>query len=173
VNFCFKAGQTLDGIKRTIQKVEEKLGEPVKFIVIDYSELVIGSVSDPTQKSMETIQGLREISNELNKCVLVLLQPNKASSNPTEPLLTYNSAKGSSSIAQAVTTMITAHRPGYGTEETDHYFSINVVKNRMGPLFGLDFHWNGLRGMIRDLDAVEKMNLEQLRATNDLNDEEF
>lgn len=162
VTFCFKSGQSIDAIKRTIRETEDRLGERIPFIGVDYSELIIGSTSDPTQLSKETIQGLREIAIDMNKCVFVLLQPNKMSSKPNEPATSYNAAKGSSSIAQAVTAMITAHRPGYGTDQDD-YFSINCVKSRMGALFALDFHWDGRTGRIRDLEEPERLALMELR----------
>jgi replicative DNA helicase len=146
-------------------ETELAMGHSIPFLIVDYSELLQSQFSDPTQASAEVIQGLREIANEMNKLVLVLLQPNKMSSNPTEPLLSYNCAKGSSSIAQAVTMMITAHRPGYSSSnpENDRFFSINCVKNRMGPLFETSFSWHGPTGKITQLDDKEREFLNQLR----------
>ena len=163
--FVFKSGQTIKEIKQTIMETELALGESIPFVTIDYSELIHSQFSDPTQASAEVIQGLREIANEMNKLVLVLMQPNKMSSTPTEPLLTYNCAKGSSAIAQAVTMMITAHRPGFSSTnpENDRFFSVNCVKNRMGSLFSVDFAWEGLTGKITKLDDKEREFLNQLR----------
>jgi hypothetical protein len=80
-------------------------------------------------------------------------------------LLSYNSAKGSSSIAQACTAILTLHRPGYSsrTPETDRYFSIDCVKNRSGKLFSADLFWDGLTGNIRELEEVEADELKELR----------
>lgn len=163
--FLFKSGQTIKDIKKSIIQRELMVGRSIPVIVIDYSELVLSQFSDPTQASSETIQGLREIANEMNKCVFILLQPNKVSSKPTEPLLSYSCAKGSSSIAQAVTTMITMHRPGQSSEhpEGDIFMGINVVKSRMSSLGSCDFSWLGNTGKIRPLDVVGKMNLKRLR----------
>jgi len=163
--FLFKSGQTIKDIKRSIIQRELMLGRSIPVIVVDYSELILSQFSDPTQASAETIQGLREIANEMNKCVVVLLQPNKVSSKPNEPLLSYSCAKGSSSIAQAVTTMITMHRPGQSSEypEGDIFMGINVVKSRMASLGCCDFSWHGPTGKIKPLDAVGKINLKALR----------
>jgi replicative DNA helicase len=165
VSFCFKSGQSIADMKKTIIDREIVLGKEIKFIGVDYSELVLSQFSDPTQRSAEVIQGLREIATDMNKCIVVLLQPNKANSKPNEPLLGYGAAKGSSTISQALTSMITAHRPGYSSTnpEGDKFFSINVVKNRMGPLFNLDFSWDGLTGRIGDLDEYERSRLADLR----------
>jgi len=164
VSFCFKSGQSVDELKDSIRKEEARVGGEIKLVIVDYLELIRAKSSDPTQASAEAIQGLREIANE-GKVVVCLLQPNKLSSTPDEPLLTYNAAKGSSAIAQAVTAMITAHRPGYSSDfpEEDKYFSINIVKNRCGPLGKADFSWNGLTGRIGPLEDIEKQALAELR----------
>lgn len=164
VSFCFKAGQSVGELRDSITKEENRTGEEIKLVIVDYLELIRGKSSDPTQSSAEAIQGLREIANE-GRVVVCLLQPNKMSSTPDEPLLTYNAAKGSSAIAQAVTAMITCHRPGYSSQnpEDDHFFSINIVKNRLGPLGKADFSWHGPTGKIGPLEDIEKEALAELR----------
>lgn len=165
VRFVFKTGQSIEEMRQTIINTEKKLGVTFRLVVVDYLELVHSKYSDPTQGSAEIIQGLREIAINMNKAVLVFLQPNKMSSTIDEPLLSYNSAKGSSAIAQACTAILTIHRPGYSsrTPETDKFFSIDCVKNRSGRLFSADLHWDGLTGNIRDLEDIEKMELKELR----------
>lgn len=165
VRFVFKTGQSIEEMKQTIINTEKKLGIEFRLIVVDYLELVQSKYSDPTQSSAEVIQGLREIAINLNKAVVVFLQPNKMSSTIDEPLLSYNAAKGSSAIAQACTAILTIHRPGYSsrTPETDKFFSIDCVKNRSGRLFSADLYWDGLTGTIRELEDIERMELKDLR----------
>jgi hypothetical protein len=165
VRFVFKTGQSIEEMRQTIINTEKKLGVSFRLIVVDYLELVQSKYSDPTQSSAEVIQGLREIAINMNKAVLVFLQPNKMSSTIDEPLLSYNSAKGSSTIAQACTAILTIHRPGYSsrTPETDKFFSIDCVKNRSGRLFSADLHWDGLTGNIRELEDIERSELKDLR----------
>lgn len=165
VRFVFKTGQSIEEMKQTIINTEKKLGIEFRLIVVDYLELVQSKYSDPTQSSAEVIQGLREIAINMNKAVVVFLQPNKISSTIDEPLLSYNAAKGSSAIAQACTAILTIHRPGYSsrTPETDEFFSIDCVKNRSGRLFSADLHWDGLTGNIRELEDIERMELKDLR----------
>ena len=165
VRFVFKTGQSIEEMKQTIISTEKKLGIEFRLIVVDYLELVQSKYSDPTQGSAEVIQGLREIAINMNKAVVVFLQPNKMSSTIDEPLLSYNAAKGSSDIAQACTAILTIHRPGYSsrTPETDKFFSIDCVKNRSGRLFSADLHWDGLTGNIRELEDIERMELKEVR----------
>jgi len=165
VRFVFKTGQSIEEMRQTIINTEKKLGVNFRLIVVDYLELVQSKFSDPTQGSAAVIQGLREIAINMNKAVLVFLQPNKMSSTIDEPLLSYNAAKGSSAIAQACTAILTIHRPGYSsrTPETDKFFSIDCVKNRSGRLFSADLHWDGLTGNIRELEDIERMELKEVR----------
>jgi len=166
VSFCFKSGQSIDGLKKSIKMEEDKLGKMIDLVVIDYLELIQTDKSDPTANSLEAMNGLREIANE-GRVVIVLLQPNKMSSKPDQPVLSYNAAKGSAMVAQAVTAMLTCHRPGYSSEnpENDEYFSINCVKNRNGPLFQLDFGWIGKTQTIYEMDDTERFTLNLLRDT--------
>lgn len=164
VSFCWKVGQSVQDLKDSIKKQEEKIGKPIELVVVDYLELVLTKASDPTAASAEAIQGLREVAYE-GRVVLVLLQPNKLSSKPNEPLTTYNAAKGSSAIAQACTAVLTAHRPGLSSEhpEEDQFLGMNCVKNRNGPLFALDFGWDGPTQTIYTLDDEQRMQLKQIR----------
>ncbi len=163
--FVFKTGQSISELKQTILEREKQLGVEIRLVVVDYLELVQSKFSDPTQASMESIQGLREIAINMNKAVVVMLQPNKMAGTIDEPILSGNAAKGSSSILQAVTAMLTIHRPGYSsrTPENDRFIGIDCVKNRSGALFSIDLHFDGATGNIRSLSDEEKMELKMLR----------
>lgn len=165
VEFCFDAGQTPEQMAQTIKAVEDKRAKKVRFIVVDYNELVLSDKSDPTAHSAYVIQKLREIANTQNLCVLILLQPNKMSGNPAEEINSYHAAKGSSAISQAVSIMLGINRPGYDPKkpEQDKYITVNCLKNRMGKLFSVDLHWNGLTGTVRELTVEEEIGLNELR----------
>lgn len=177
VRFVFKTGQSIEEMRNTIISTEKKLGINIRLVIVDYLELVQSKYSDATQSSAEVIQGLREIAINMNKAVIVFLQPNKMSSTIDMPILSYNAAKGSSAIAQAVTAMLTIHRPGYSsrTPENDRFLSIDCVKNRAGPLFSADMYWDGLTGSIRDLSDDERMHLREVRKAKEeeMSDEDY
>lgn len=177
VRFVFKTGQSIEEMRNTIISTEKKLGITIRLVIVDYLELVQSKYSDATQSSAEVIQGLREIAINMNKAVIVFLQPNKMSSTIDMPILSYNAAKGSSAIAQAVTAMLTIHRPGYSsrTPENDKFLSIDCVKNRAGPLFSADMYWDGLTGSIRDLSDDERMHLREVRKAKEeeMSDEDY
>lgn len=166
VSFCFKSGQTADDIEQTIIDTQEKTGEKVKLVVVDYSELVITSVSDPTQASALVSQRLRQIANDREVCIVTLYQPNKANSNMADEITSYSAAKGSSSIAQSATLILGMNRPGFSPRnpENDRFLTISALKNRNGGLFTVDLGWNGLKGEISELSFNDKEELEVLRA---------
>lgn len=165
VEFCFDAGQTPDQMAQTIKSVEDKRAKKVRFVVVDYNELVLSDKADPTAHSAYVIQKLREIANTQNLCVLILLQPNKMSGNPAEEINSYHAAKGSSAISQAVSIMLGINRPGYDPKkpESDKFITVNCLKNRMGKLFSVDLHWEGLTGTVREMTMEEEANLWELR----------
>jgi replicative DNA helicase len=174
VTFCFKVGQSIRDLKKTIAQREQIMGEKIGLVVIDYIELILSDKSDATQASAEAAQGLREIANS-GKVVVVLLQPNKMSSKPDEAPKTYNAAKGSSAIAQAVTSMMGCFRPGYNPEDTtmDKFFGVAVLKNRMGPLGTCYFDWDGPTGRIKSMEDIQRQELQeflQFKKDNNSND---
>ena len=154
--------KTIKDLKRTIAQREQVLGEKIGLVVVDYIELILSDKSDATQASAEAAQGLREIANS-GKVVVVLLQPNKMSSKADEAPKTYNAAKGSSAIAQAVTSMMGCFRPGYDPEDPtmDKFFGVAILKNRMGPLGTCYFNWHGPTGRITEMEDIERQELDQ------------
>ena len=165
VEFCFESGQSFDDIRSTIRNVEQKRGKKCRFIAIDYNELVINDVSDPTQSSNHTAQKARALAATEQICVLSLFQPNKASGDPSAEIKSYLNAKGGQSIGASVSFMLGVSRPGYNPRDPDNdrYMSLNVVKNRMGAIFYIDLYWDGYKGSIRTLSPTERSRLKQLR----------
>lgn len=174
VHFCFKTGQRAEDMRETIRDVEQKIGDKVKFIAIDYNELVIADVADATAASAQTAQKIREIANEQQVCALTLLQPSKQYSTPADDIINFNSAKGSSAIAQSLTLMLGCSRPGFSPKypEMDRFFNITALKNRNGGLFSLDFGWNGLQGTISELDDTSRRFLEEIRIKKEIEKKE-
>ena len=162
VTFDFKVGSTIEGLKKSIARKENEIGEELKLVVVDYIELIMSDKSDATAASAEAAQGLREIANS-GKLVIVLLQPNKMSTKLDEAPKSYTAAKGSSAIAQAVTSMMGVFRPGYSPEDPsmDKFYGIAILKNRMGPLGTVYFDWNGPRGKITELEDIQRQELQE------------
>jgi KaiC/GvpD/RAD55 family RecA-like ATPase len=165
VEFCAESGQTIEDIRDTIREVEQARGKKCRFVVIDYNELVITDVSDPTQSSNKTAQNIRALASNEQICILSLFQPSKNTGDPSSEITSYRAAKGGSGIEQSVSLMFGVSRPGFNPRKTegDKYVSMNCVKNRMGSVFSIDLHWEGYKGIVRSLTPTEKSDLSALR----------
>lgn len=169
VEFCFESGQSIEDVRTTIRLAEDKRGKKCKFVVIDYNELVITDVADPTQSSNKVAQQVRALAGNEQICVLSLFQPNKLTGDPSTEIKSYRAAKGGSGIEQSVSLMFGMSRPGFDPRHPsdDNFVSLNCVKNRMGSIFALDLHWNGYRGLVRKLNPNERVELATLRKAKD------
>ena len=79
VGFNFKSGMTVPDMKQTILEQEQQRGDKVKLVVIDYLECIAGPYSDQTANTGFIANQLKDLANELNTCVLLLLQTQKHS----------------------------------------------------------------------------------------------
>lgn len=165
VKFCFRSGITTEDIRNFIVKQQETTGEKVKLVVIDYLECLTGPFSDSTANTALIAQQLKDIANDLELCILLLLQPQKQAGDPSDELLSYRKIKGSSAIEQAASVIFTMWRPGFSPKnpDDDRFLTIAVVKNRMGQLATFDFSWEGLTGSLDDLDDEQQGELNELR----------
>lgn len=166
VDFCFQAGQTIQDVVDTIKEAEQKSGQKVKMIALDYNELISTDFSDPTQSSSYVAQKVREIANVHELCAISLFQPNKMTGDPSDEIKSYRASKGSSSIEQSTTAMIGISRPGFSPDnfQEDWLMTVRCVKNRQGPLFSLDLKWDGLRGTVQELNSEEAVEAQNLKA---------
>ena len=165
ISFCFRTGQTVPDIESTIDEVESTTGQRVKFMVVDYNELVLTDYSDATASSSFVAQKMREIAQRREICVFSLFQPSKRSGSPSDEVKSYNAAKGSGAISQSVSVMLGMSRPGYNPQnpEDDRFVNLSCLKNRMGPLFSLDWKWTGLTGSIDKMNDEEYEELRVIR----------
>lgn len=164
VEFCFTSGQSIEDISETIKDVERKRGQKVRFIAVDYNELIQTDISDSTASSNYVAQKIREIAIVHSVCALQLFQPTKITGNPADEIKSYHAAKGGGGLSQSVSIMLTMSRPGYSPDkpEEDRYARINCVKNRMGPLFKIDLGFHGLTGNFTTLSEEERTELNNI-----------
>lgn len=165
VSFCFRSGISPDNIREYILQQEQLDGERAKLVVIDYLECLQGPYSDATANTAIIAQQLKDIANELEVCILLLLQPQKQAGDPSAELLSMRQVKGSSVVEQAASVIFTIYRPGFSPKnpQEDKYMTVAVVKNRMGQLGSFNFAWDGVTGEIRELDDYEMEELNALK----------
>ena len=166
VGFNFKSGLTVGDIKNIIQKQSEATGTRPRLLVIDYLECLAGPYSDATANAALIANQLKDLANEEEISILLLLQTQKHSTpDVSDPLLSMKQIKGSSVLEQACSTVLTIWREGYNPNfiDDDKYVSFAVVKNRFGSLWRGDFSWEPIRGMIRSLTEEERDEFEAFK----------
>jgi KaiC/GvpD/RAD55 family RecA-like ATPase len=166
VGFNFKSGLTVGDIKDIIQKQSEATGTRPRLLVIDYLECLAGPYSDATANAALIANQLKDLANEEEISILLLLQTQKHSTpDVSDPLLSMKQIKGSSVLEQACSTVLTIWREGYNPNfiDDDKYISFAVVKNRFGSLWRGDFSWEPIRGMIRSLTEEERDDFESFK----------
>lgn len=166
VGFNFKSGLTVADVKDAIREQEAQTGRKLKLVIIDYLECLAGPLSDPTANAGMIANQLKDVANETETCILLLLQTQKHSTpDVSDPLLSLKGVKGSSLIEQSCSTILTLWREGYSPKyvDDDKYISFAVVKNRFGNLWTDDFSWDGVTGNIRSLAEEERSELKAFR----------
>jgi replicative DNA helicase len=166
VGFNFKSGLTVPDIKNVIQRQTEAKGVRPRLLVIDYLECLAGPYSDATANAALIANQLKDLANEEELSILLLLQTQKHSTpDVSDPLLSMKQIKGSSVLEQACSTVLTIWREGYNPNfvENDKYISFAVVKNRFGSLWRGDFSWEPIRGEIRSLSEEEREEFENFK----------
>lgn len=174
IDYSFKTALNVEEIYSSIKYYEQKNGKKVRLVVIDYLECINESISDPTAKISNIAQKLKDLANDLKVCVLLLLQPPKRVGDPSKSILSYTDIKGAATVGQACSTVISIWRDGFSPEtpEHDRYMSFGILKNRFGLLGQVDCSFNGRTGEVEELDAIGKVNLQQLRDTKNEDDDD-
>jgi KaiC/GvpD/RAD55 family RecA-like ATPase len=165
VGFSFKTGLTVDDLRNAILDEQERSEEKVKLVVVDYLECIAGPYSDATANTALIAQKLKDIANDLELTLVLLLQPQKHAGDPSDELLSYRNIKGSSAVEQAASIVLSVWRPGFSAKrpQDDKFLSMAVLKNRMGGLSQFDFNWNGLEGTISNLEPEDAFALKEVR----------
>lgn len=166
VYFYDRSCPTVEDITTYIKNIEEKTGKKVKLLAVDYFERVNADKSDETAASKEVAGKLQDLVNDMNICLITLVQPNKFSlaAGPDTPILNYTSIKGSSYLYQAFRSIISIWRPFFTPElkDNDRYLQMAILKNDLGELDMFNFGWEGKRGEIWGLEQEGEEELERL-----------
>lgn len=166
VYFYDRSCPSVEDIRAYILALEEKTGQKVKLVMLDYFERVNAERSDDTAASKEVSGKLQDLVNDFNVCLITLVQPNKfsLSGGPDSPILNYTAIKGSSFLYQSFRSIISIWRPFFNPElkEHDKFLQMAILKNDLGELDMLNFGWNGKQGEIWSIGEEGQEELERL-----------
>lgn len=166
VYFYDKSGATVNDIKNYVMEVEQKTGQKIKLVMLDYFERINSDLSDATASSSKVANEIQDMMNDLDVASITLCQPNKFSlgGGPDTEIKSYTAIKGASTLYQSFRGIISLSRPFYTpeTKDLDNYMIINVLKNDLGELDRLKYGWSGKRGDIYELEDAEVQELNAL-----------
>ncbi len=164
--FFDRSAPTVSDIREYVLNVEKKTGKKVKLLMVDYFERVNSNKSEDTAASKEVAGQLQDIVNDLDICLITLVQPNKFSLNggPDSPILSYTAIKGSSFMYQAFRSIVSIWRPFFNPEtaDRDNYMEMAILKNDLGEVGKNTFGWTGKTGDIYNLTQTEKETFKAL-----------
>lgn len=171
VYFYDRSCPSVDDIRAYTLAIEEQTGQKVKLVMVDYFERVNAERSDDTAASKEVAGKLQDMVNDLNVCLITLVQPNKfaISGGPDTPILNYSSIKGSSFLYQAFRSIISIWRPFFtpALKDDDRFLQMAILKNDLGELNMFNFGWDGKKGEIWGLGEEGEEELERLMRIKD------
>jgi KaiC/GvpD/RAD55 family RecA-like ATPase len=161
----FKSGQTVADFKDVIQAQQDKTGKKIKLVVVDYLELISGPYSDATANSAYISAQLKDLSTDMETCLITLVQPQKSAGDASVPLESMRKIKGASALEQNFRTILSVHREGFSPNnpENDRFMTVNCLKNTLGGLFSLDYRWEGSKGELYEMTPQDRVDIEYLR----------
>jgi replicative DNA helicase len=166
VGFYFRSGTSVEDIRREILKHQQKIGQRVKMIAIDYFELLVSNYgSDALANSSMVSNKIKDLTTDLDICTITLVQPPKSAGDPSSPLTSMRQVKGASTLEQNFRVILGMYREGFNPAsfENDKFATIVCLKNTFGPLFTVDLGWDGVRGRVYSLDENGRKKLKQIR----------
>lgn len=166
VNFFKKSSPTVQDIKEYVLKCNEQHEDKIKLVVIDYFERISSDFGDDTAASKKVAGELQDLVDELDICLITLLQPNKnaLSGGPDSPIYDYSKIKGSSFLFQSLRVIMSCWRPFYSPKDfsNDKFMQMAVLKNDLGELNEFSFNWQGSRGKISEMEDFQRTEFEAL-----------
>ena len=161
VNFFNKSCPTVSDVREYIINCQESSGEKIKLVMLDYFERVTVDMDDETSATKRIAGELQDLVNDLDICLVTLVQPNKnaLSGGIDSPIYDYTSIKGSSFIYQSFRIIMSLWRPFYNpkTFEKDKFMQMAILKNDLGETKEFVFNWDGKRGLITEIGDNEEL----------------
>lgn len=179
VYFYDRSSPTVLDVREYIEQIKETSGKVVKLVLVDYFERISCDVSDDTAASKRVASQLQDLCNDLNVCLITLVQPNKMSGDASEPIYSYTNIKGSSYMGQSARIIFSIWRPFFSAQHSmhDRFISVALLKNDLGELSQFDYAWHGRTGKIAPLTDEQRAELghllDQREAESEESDESY
>lgn len=161
--FDFSSTLTMEQMRDKIFSLEEQHGNKIKLVVVDYAGRVSGPFSDTFANANYNALKSTEMANVTDAAWIIISQVSRNIGDGCSPLRTKRAAKESGSWEESASNVITCWRPFLGDTERDNVLKLYLAKNRMGKELEAPLHFDGAKGLIRDLDMTETVEYSEVR----------
>ncbi len=156
--FDFSKTLSTDQLRDRIIDIEQKSGKKMKFVLVDYAGRISGPYSDGYANANHNALKSIEVAEVTDTAMIIINQISRTTGSEMTPLRTKRAAKDSGAWEESASNVITMWRPFYGAEDRDDVIRMYLAKNRMGPEPEQILHFDGAKGIIRDMDHNELAN---------------
>jgi len=162
-HFDFSSTLTLEQMRDKVFDLEQRTGEKIKFVLVDYAGRISGPHSDSYANSNYNALKSVEIANVTDTAMVILSQIARQTGDGATPIRTKRAAKDSGTWEESATNVITLWRPFLGDFDRDDVVRMFLAKNRMGAELEQVLHWDGQKALIRDLTSDELIDYNATR----------
>lgn len=154
-HFDFSTTLTLDQMRDKIFDIEQRTGQKMKFVLIDYAGRISGPYSDRYANSTFNALKSVEVANVTDTAMIILSQISRQTGDGATPIRTKRAAKESGDWEESATNVLTMWRPFMGDADRDDVVRMFLAKNRMGSELEQVLYWDGSKSIIRDMSFDE------------------
>lgn len=164
VFFDFSSTLTLEQMRDIVFKLEDENKIKIKLVMVDYAGRITGPHSDRYANATHNALNSTGIAAITDAAWLFLSQISRNVGDGCQPLRTKRAAKESGDWEESATNVITIWRPFMGDENKDDVVRMYLAKNRMGKEIEKVLHFNGAKGLVRDMTYDEEAIYSEQRA---------
>lgn len=144
---CDVAGLSMDEIEQVVRLTEQKAGEEVGILALDYMGLIDGKDLDRTLYGQvsQIARTIKTLAKSLNVAIIVLCQVSRSADDKGDKPLSLSSARESGAIEESADFILGLYRPYILGENgmDDDTMRVQILKNRKGPLGEVECNFSG------------------------------
>lgn len=167
VFFDFSSTLTLEQMRDIVFKIEDENKLKIKLVMVDYAGRISGPYSDAYANANHNALNSTGMAAVTDAAWILISQISRNIGDGCSPLRTKRAAKDSGTWEESATNVVTMWRPFLGDENRDDVVRLYLAKNRMGKEIEEVLHFDGAKGIIRDMTWDEQATYNEQRAKDE------
>jgi len=166
--FDFSGTLTMENMRDKILTTNEKSGQEIKLVIVDYASRVSGPHSDRYSNATYNALRSKEMASDTDAAWVFISQISRNAGDGSSPLRTKRAAKESGDWEEAASNVITMWRPFMGCGDEDDVMRLFLAKNRMGREVEQPLWWSGEKGRVFDMTYDELSKYREFREEREI-----